>query len=106
MLKRNLWKIVFSLAVAVWGITELLPLKDAPSFAVFAKEHATAKPAEFAKLVDEAAARKKAGTAASEFVGLKQIGKERKLDLSQFFPGIRLEDALKNVEKQIGRAHV
>ena len=100
MLKRNLWKIVFSLAVAVWGITELLPLKDAPSFAEFAKEHATAKPAEFAKLVDEAAARKKAGTAASEFVGLKQIGKERKLDLSQFFPGIRLEDALKNVEKR------
>ena len=100
MLKRHLWKIVFSIAIAVWGISELLPLQDAPSFAQFAKEQATAKPADFAKLVDEATARKKAGTAASEFVALKQIGKEKKIDLSQYFPDVRLEATLKNVEKR------
>ena len=100
MLKRHLWKIVFSIAIAVWGISELLPLQDAPSFAQFAKERATAKPADFAKLVDEATARKKAGTAASEFVALKQIGKEKKIDLSQYFPDVRLEATLKNVEKR------
>ena len=100
MLKRHLWKIVFSIAIAVWGISELLPLQDAPSFAQFAKEQATAKPADFAKLVDEATARKKAGTAASEFVALKQIGKEKKIDLSQYFPDVRLEATLKNIEKR------
>jgi len=31
-------------------------------------------------------ARTKAGTAGSEYVALKQIGKERKLDLTQYFP--------------------
>ena len=100
MLKRNLWKILLSLALLAWAASELVPLQDAPSFAEFAKAHATAKPAEFAKLVGEAAAMKKSGLAASEFVALRQIGKDRKLDLSQYFPDIRLEDTLRNVEKR------
>jgi SecD/SecF fusion protein len=99
MLKRNLWKIVLSALIAAWAVSELLPLKD-EAFAAYAKSHATAKTAEFAKLVDEATARTKAGTAGSEYVALKQIGKERKLDLTQYFPGIRLESTLKNVEKR------
>ena len=99
MFKRNLWKILFSLAIAAWGVSELIPLKNVP-FADYAKTHATAKPAEFAKLIDEAAAIKKANPATSEFVALKQIGKDRKIDLSQYFPDIRLEATLKNVEKR------
>jgi SecD/SecF fusion protein len=101
MLKRNLWKIVLSLAIAVWGVAELLPLKDTP-FVDYARGQATAKSAEFAKLLDEAVARSKANPAAtpSAFVGLKQIGKERKLDFTQYFPAIRLEGTLKNVEKR------
>ena len=99
MLKRNLWKIVLSALIAAWAVSELLPLKD-EVFADYAKSHATAKTAEFAKLVDEATARTKAGTAGSEYVALKQIGKERKLDLTQYFPGIRLESTLKNIEKR------
>ena len=101
MLKRNLWKIVLSLAIAAWAVSELLPLQDT-AFADYARSHATAKPAEFGKLLDEAAARKKSQPllTQSEFVGLKQIGKERKLDLSQYFPDIRLEDSLKNIEKR------
>ena len=99
MLKRNLWKIVLSVLIAAWAVAELIPLKDVP-FAVYAKEHATAKSADFNKLLDEAAARKKSGAAPSEFVALKQIGLERKLDLSVYFPDIRLEDSLKNVGKR------
>ena len=101
MLKRNLWKIVLSLAIAAWAVSELLPLQDT-AFATYARSHATAKPADFGKLLDEAAARKKSQPllTQSEFVGLKQIGKERKLDLSQYFPDIRLEDSLKNIEKR------
>lgn len=99
MLKRNLWKILISLAAVAWAVTELIPLKDVP-FVDYVRTHATAKPAEFNKLVDEATARKKNLQAASEYVALKQIGKERKLDLTQYFPNIRLEDSLRNIEKR------
>jgi len=99
MLKRNLWKILLSIAVLAWAVTELIPLKDVP-FVEYVRTHATAKPAEFNKLVDEAATRKKDMKAVSEFVALKQIAKERKIDLTQYFPNIRLEDALKNIEKR------
>ncbi|MBI5693379.1 MAG: protein translocase subunit SecD [Verrucomicrobia bacterium] len=99
MLKRNLWKLVTSLALVVWAVSQLIPVKDEP-FAGYVRSHASAKQAEFAKLLDEAAARKKNLQAPSEFVALKQIGKERRLDLSQYFPQIRLEQSLKNIEKR------
>src|ERR1700716_301921 len=98
MLKRNLWKILLSLALLAWAVSELVPLQDVP-FVDYARSHATAKPAEFNKLLDEAIASKKAGQSASEFVGLRTIAKDRKIDLSQYFPDIRLEDTLRNVEK-------
>jgi SecD/SecF fusion protein len=99
MLKRNLWKILISLALLAWAASELIPLQDVP-FVDYARSHATAKSAEFGKLLDEAVAAKKAGTATSEFVALRSIGKDRKIDLSQYFPDIRLEDTLKNIEKR------
>jgi SecD/SecF fusion protein len=99
MLKRNLWKLVLSLAIVAWAGTQLFPLKDEP-FVGYIRASASAKQAEFAKLLDEAAARKKNLQAATEFVALKQIGKERRLDLSQYFPHIRLEETLRNVEKR------
>ena len=99
MLKRNLWKLLASLALIGWAVAQLIPVQDEP-FVAYVRTHATAKQAEFAKLLDEAAARKKNLQAASEFVALKQIGKERRLDLSQYFPEIRLEESLKNVEKR------
>ena len=99
MFRRNLWKISLSLLLVVWAVSTLLPLQDQP-FADYVKTHVGAKPAEFTKLMDEAAARRKAGTASSEFVALKQIGRERRVDLSEYFPAIALESKLKNVEKR------
>ena len=99
MFKRNLWKLVLCLGIVAWAITQLVPIKDEP-FASYVRTHASAKQAEFAKLLDEAAARIKDLKAPSEFVALKQIGAERKIDLSQYFPHIRLEDTLRNVEKR------
>jgi SecD/SecF fusion protein len=99
MLKRNIWKLTFSLAVVVWAVLTLLPLKD-QNFAEYAKAHATAKPAEFNALLNEATALQTSGHASSAFVALKQLGRERKLDLTQYFPRIHLEDSLKNIEKR------
>jgi SecD/SecF fusion protein len=99
MLRANLWKLILSTAIVLWAVLTLLPLKDQP-FDAYIKEHATAKPAEFAKLMGDASARVQAGRAQSLFVALKQIGAEQKLDLSQFFPEIRLEESLTNIEKR------
>jgi SecD/SecF fusion protein len=99
MLKRNLWKILLTLALLAWGVAEILPIKNTP-FVDYVRSHATAKTAEFNKLVDEAAARHQQDPAVSEWFALKQIGKERKLDLSQYFPDVRLEGTLRNVEKR------
>ena len=99
MLRNNLWKLTFTLAIVAWALATLLPLQDR-DFADYAKATATAKTSEFAKLIDEAKARTQSGQAMSEFVALKQIAKERRLDLSQFFPDIRLEEKLKNIEKR------
>src|SRR5262249_41752959 len=64
------------------------------------KKEASAKPAEFTKLMTEADARVKSGSVPSYYVALKQLGAEQKLDISQFFPQIRLESSMTNVEKR------
>ncbi|MDB6168895.1 MAG: protein-export rane protein SecD [Verrucomicrobia bacterium] len=99
MFRRNLWKIALSLIIVAWAVSTLLPLRDR-DFATYAKAHATAKSAEFAKLADEAVSLRKAGHAPSDYVALKQIAKDRKLDLTQYFTDIELESKLTNVEKR------
>ncbi|HVW20469.1 MAG TPA: protein translocase subunit SecD [Opitutaceae bacterium] len=99
MLKRNLWKLLASLVIAGWAVYEILPLRDIP-FPVYAREHATAKQAEFGKLLDEAALRAEHSKPPSVYVALKAIAKERKIDLTQYFPDIGIESTLKNVDKR------
>src|ERR1035438_7347614 len=99
MFKRNLWKIVVSLVLTGWAVSEILPLRDIP-FPAYARTNATARPAEFGALLAKAAELKKSGAAPTEFMALKQIGHDQKVDLSQFFPDIRLEESLKNVDKR------
>jgi SecD/SecF fusion protein len=98
MLKRNLWKILISLALVAWAVSELVPIKDVP-FVEYAREHATVKPTEFAKLLDEAKALTSSHQATSEFVALKRIARERQLDLSQYFPKLDLSD-VKNIDRK------
>ena len=99
MLRRNLWKLSLTLAIVLWAIFTLLPLQDQP-FGDYVRKEASAKPAEFSNLMAKVDARIKSGQAATVYVALKQIGLEEKLDLSQFFPQIRLESTLRNVEKR------
>ncbi|HKB56591.1 MAG TPA: protein translocase subunit SecD [Lacunisphaera sp.] len=99
MLSRNLWKIVLSAALVLWAVFTLMPLKDQP-FGDYVKQEAAGKPAEFTKLMAQVADRVKSGQAPTVYVALKQIGLEQKLDLSQFFPDIRMEASLKNIEKR------
>jgi SecD/SecF fusion protein len=99
MLKHNLWKWLLSLAIAGWAASELFPLKNIP-LAEYITGHVTAKDPEFRKLQGEADARIREHPSLSEFVALKDLAHEQKLDLTQFFPNIRLEDSLRNVDKR------
>jgi SecD/SecF fusion protein len=99
MLKRNLWKIVLSLAIAGWAVSELIPLKDVP-FPAYAAAHATANKTQFDALLGKASDLRKSGAAPSEIVALKKIANDSRTDLTQFYPNIHLEDSLKNVSKR------
>ena len=99
MLRQNLWKLLLTLAIIIWSVAELMPFKDR-EFVPYVRAQATAKQTEFVNLMKEASDRVASKQAPSVYIALKQIGKERKLDLSQFFPQYRLEASLKNVEKR------
>jgi SecD/SecF fusion protein len=99
MFKQNIWKLTLSLVIAGWAVSQLVPLRDI-YFPTYIKEHVSAQPQEFSKLMDEATARWKSGQALSMFVGLKQIATERKIDLTQYFPNIRIESSLHNIQRR------
>jgi SecD/SecF fusion protein len=98
MIKRNLWKLVLSFGIVVWAVATLIPLNDR-SFPVYVQDAASAKQADFASLIKEASEGTTAGRYPSVFVALKQIARDRKLDLAQFFPHLDLGD-VKNLEKR------
>ena len=99
MLRQNLWKLLLSVAILIWAVAELVPIKNR-EFDGYIRSQATAKSAEFINVMKDASDRVASKQAQTVFVALKQIGKERKLDLSQFFPQIRLEASLKNVDRR------
>lgn len=103
MLKHNLWKLVLSVLIVGWALATLLPLNDVP-FDQYVKAHATGQPKSgaptFAKVMSDADAMIKSGHATSVFMALKKLGHERNLDLSQYFPDVRLESTLLNVDKR------
>src|SRR5450432_526102 len=98
MLKRNLWKLIFSFAIVLWAAWSLYPLRD-QDFSQYAREHAEARPAEFAALLKESSERVSSGKAPSPFVGLRQISHERKIDLAEYFPSVNM-GTLRNLDRR------
>jgi SecD/SecF fusion protein len=98
MLKRNLWKLIFSFVIVVWAAWTLYPLSD-QDFGQYVRDHATAKKGEFAALVTEANELHASHKAASTFVGLRQLAHDRKIDLAQYFPDVNL-GTLRNLDKR------
>ncbi len=99
MLSRHLWKLILSAAIVAWAVSSMLPLKDR-DFGQYARSEAEAKQADFNKLMTKVSERVQAGQAPTTFVALKQIARDEKIDLSQYFPQLRLEANLKNIEKR------
>ena len=99
MFRRNLWKLTLSVAVLLWAAYSLNPLQDR-DFATYVKSVATAKQSDFNLRLSQAEERVKSKHAQSIYVALKQIGHEESLDFTQYFPQLRLEDSLKNIDKR------
>ncbi|RRJ96066.1 protein translocase subunit SecDF [Opitutaceae bacterium TAV4] len=102
MLKQNLWKLILSVAIAGWAAWTLFPLKDR-KFETYVQTEATKeteKAAAFRVLVDTAIKRHAEHQSPSFFSALRSVANEQKIDLSQYFPGIRLESSLVNIEKR------
>ncbi|BET67992.1 protein translocase subunit SecD [Opitutales bacterium ASA1] len=92
------WKLILTLAVMAWTLLNLVPLQDTP-FEDYLRKEAVRSP-EFDALLDKAAARVSAGESPSHFVAIKQIATEEAIDVSKFFPGIKLEESLVNLNKR------
>ena len=99
MFKRNLWKITLTAFICAWAITSILPLKDTP-FNDYIQSSVGSDQSDFETLMVRASERVASGESPSVFVALKRIGKEDRIDLAKFFPEVRLEESLKNVEKR------
>lgn len=99
MFKRNLWKIVLTVLISAWAVSSLLPLKDT-EFNDYIVTQVGDRSTEFQSLMAQAQTRVDNGQSASVFVGLKDIGREQRIDLTQFFPQIRLEASLHNIDKR------
>lgn len=94
-----LWKLIVTVLALCWAVFSLLPLKD-QDFATYLRDQATAKPEELGKLIDEAKARVDAKQTRSVLTGLRDIGKERRIDFSQYYTHLQMDASLKNVEKR------
>ncbi len=92
------WKLILTLAVMAWVILNLIPLTDTP-FEDYLRQEATPGP-EFDAMMRKAEELVASEQSPSYFVAVKRVAEEDEIDISKFFPGIRLESSLANLRKR------
>ena len=93
-----IWKCVLSALVLAWSVLNLIPWHDTP-FTEYASAHATAHKEDFDALLTRAGERVEAGMEPTDYVALKHILNEERIDLLSFFPDINVHD-IKNLDKR------
>ncbi|HEY4299938.1 MAG TPA: protein translocase subunit SecD [Candidatus Didemnitutus sp.] len=102
MFRRNLWKLSLSIGILLWAVWTLIPVQDR-DFGTYLRSAVTsAKKADFDKLMTRVDARVQSKQGPSTYVALKQIARDEHIDLFQYFPSLRIEESLKNVERRNG----
>lgn len=94
----TLWKLVLSALVVFVAVLYLIPYEDTP-FKDYILEECNQDQA-FIDLVNESETAYENDEAYSIYAGLKNIGLERDIDLSQYFPNLILETSLRNTERR------
>jgi SecD/SecF fusion protein len=98
MFNKVLGKSILSAVVLLWAFFSLIPFNDCP-FNDYIERRGLASGDVFSELLSRAKLRVKLGQSPSLFVALKAIAKEESIDLSEYFPDIKLRD-IKNLEKK------
>ena len=94
----TLWKLVLSALVVFVAVLYLIPYEDTP-YKEYILEECNQDQA-FIDLVNEAETAYQNDQAYSLYAGLKNIALERDIDLSQYFPHLKLESSLRNTERR------
>jgi len=102
MIKRNLWKIIISIAVVIFFATSLTPLKDR-QFIDFAQSQATSKQPEFNALIKEAVSRSvpNSNEYKTAYVALRSIARDRNINLNDFFHFTVTPSTLENMNNDV-----
>lgn len=100
MLKRYIVKLTISLAILLWAMFSLVPIKDRPFDSFMKSQAGGALVSEFNKLYSEAEARIATNASPSMYVAMRDIAKERKIDLTKYFPSVTVESTVSNIEKR------
>ena len=91
-------KMILSVIVLVWALLSLIPFNDR-SFNDYIESRPTAYKNEFAAIVARAKMRVKMQQSQTLFVAIKDLAREDQIDLSMYFPDIKLID-IKNIDKK------
>ena len=94
---KILWKFIVALVVVGWAVLNLVPLRDAP-FGTYLEDHTTTPG--FDDLLVRATESVDSGVHPSLYIALREIAGAEQIDLSTFFPDIRLEESLVNLRKR------
>ncbi len=105
MFQRIYLKFILTAVLVGWALFSLHPIQDQNFGEYITAQSPDEQRADFLKLMDRVSQRikdheAKTGKALSVFVALKQIGREERLDLTQYFPQLPIESSLKNPEKR------
>ncbi|MDQ8203062.1 protein translocase subunit SecD [Pelagicoccus sp. SDUM812003] len=95
---KHIWKLAITGILVAFCLSYLIPLEDT-DFAEAMRERTESS--EFHALLDRAVeASETSETPLSVYMALKRIANEERIDLSQYFPDMRLEANLTNVQKR------
>ena len=94
---KHLWKLLLTVVIVGISVSYLVPYEDQP-FGEYLREKSDNE--EFIQLLERAEQRVENREVVSLYMGLKAIGAEERIDISEYFPEINLEASLRNVEKR------
>lgn len=94
----TIWKLVLSALIVLVAVLYLIPYQDTP-FKEYILEECNQDQA-FLDLVDEAETAYENGDAKTFYVSLRDLSIERDIDVSQFFPHLRMETSLNSTQKR------
>ncbi|MBN2068856.1 MAG: protein translocase subunit SecD [Opitutales bacterium] len=92
------WKIVLSMLLSIWAVSNIIPVKDTP-FEVYAASQVKAEKEAFDALSARVDAAVEAGAYPTYYVALSKIVEKDQIDLSRYYPEIDLSD-VKNLDKR------